>query len=213
MDARPRGDVVPLDPQNSVPAGADRCSRISRHSLAVLPTVEPRPTLDGELLADAQRSSTAVPLAKRAYEALVRARKSRPAALELTEHAGPECRLDPGPALGPAAQPPMPGVFTYDGFHEVFLRAAREQAQRRSARELGPGRPGARADRAQIARLKADMLRLYYDDAIAPGTACCATSRWRRWAPRQGGRRDQGALRPELAAEAPDPVDRRTRPA
>ena len=139
--------------------------------ISILPEVDPgrRPALDARLVTDAQTALARVPLPRRAYAVLV----SNPAVAKLpgwkaTDHAGPTAAAILVRRSGRPLGTELPAIFTYDGFHQVFLPQLDEVARGVYAEYWvlsGRGTPD--ASDADIRRLKADMLRLYYDDAIA----------------------------------------------
>jgi type VI secretion system protein ImpL len=160
-----------LEAENRSKEAAASARRHVAALTAVLPELDPqrRPSLDPRLVADAQTALARVPLPRRAYTALV----SDPAVAKLpgwraTEHAGPTASAVLVRRSGRPLGAEIPAIFTYDGFHQVFLPQLDEVARGVYAEFWvlsGRGTPD--ASDADIRRLKSDMLRLYYDDAIA----------------------------------------------
>jgi type VI secretion system protein ImpL len=154
--------------------GGQAAASAKRHVpalIAILPELDPgrRPALDSRLVAEAQVALARVPLPRRAYAALV----SNPAVAKLpgwkvTEHAGPTAAAILVRRSGRPLNTEIPAIYTYDGFHQVFLPQLDEVARGVYAEYWvlsGRGTPD--ASDADIRRLKSDMLRLYYDDAVA----------------------------------------------
>ena len=172
VDAGLLADFFTLDAEGRAPRAGPSTRRHVTALAALLPELAPRdrPTLDAQLVANAQAALARVPLAKRAYGALV----SNPAVTRLpgwraTEHAGPNASATLVSRSGrPLATEAVPAVFTYDGFHQVFLPLLNEYARGTYAEYWvlnGRGTPDT-AD-ADIRKLQSEMLQLYYDDAIA----------------------------------------------
>jgi len=173
------GGSAPVDPTlleeffalQMEPRGVASTRRHVAALAAILPEIDPRerPTLDARLVADAQVALARVPLPGRAYAALV----SNPAVTTLpgwrvTEHAGPSAVVTFVRRSGRPLGTEVPAIYTYDGFQQVFLPLLDEFARGTYAEYWvlsGRGTPD--ASDADIKKLKADMLRLYYDDAIA----------------------------------------------
>jgi type VI secretion system protein ImpL len=138
---------------------------------AILPELDAkdRPVPDGALLAQGRVAFGRISLPKRAYAALM----SNPAitalpAWKITEHSGPSASTALVRRSGRLLDYPVPAIFTYDGFYQVFMPQL-DGAARGTYAEYwiltGRGTPEASDD--DIRKTKADMLRLYYDDAIA----------------------------------------------
>ncbi len=167
------GDLVAgwftLDLQASEPALAPPMAPHLAALATELPSIEQRPALDEALLARAQATIARIPLAKRAWSALL---ASAPVMdlppWRITDHAGPNAAATLVRRSGQPLGAPVPGLFTYAGFHEVFLPILGETATAAFAENwvLGQGqRPQPTA--AELDRLQDDLLKLYEDDAIA----------------------------------------------
>jgi type VI secretion system protein ImpL len=138
---------------------------------AVLPGLDARerPTLDARLVGDARAALARLSLPRRAYGALL----ADAAAAELppwrvTEQAGPNAAL----ALVRHSRRPLgtaiPGIFTHAGFHRAVLPRLDDVARGTySEYWVLSGRAMPEAPEPEIRALKADLLRLYYDDAVA----------------------------------------------
>ncbi|TDH58655.1 type VI secretion system membrane subunit TssM [Dankookia rubra] len=136
----------------------------------LLPELETRerPTLDARLVADAQAALARVSLPKRGYTALV----SNPGVRALpgwrvTDHAGPSASRTLTRRSGQPLGTEIPAIFTFDGFHRVFLPLLDDVARGIYAEHwLLSGRGTPDTSDADILKLKEEMLRLYYEDFI-----------------------------------------------
>jgi type VI secretion system protein ImpL len=164
-------DFLALEAENRSRQAAASARRHVAALAAILPELDAgrRPALDARLVADAQAALARVPLARRAYAALI----SNPAVAKLpgwrvTDNAGP---VAPAVLVRRSGRPlgaEIPAIFTYDGFHQVFLPQLDEVARGAYAEYwVLSGRGAPEASDADMQRLKSDMLRLYYDDAVA----------------------------------------------
>jgi type VI secretion system protein ImpL len=151
------------------PALAAGMGRHVERLAARLPRFDARPNLDRDLLARARETLAQVPLAKRAWSGLLASDAARELpGWKVTDHAGPNASTTLVRRSGQPLGALVPGIFTYAGFHDFLLPILDEAAQAAFAENwvLGAsGRP--EPGPAELARLKADMLKLYYDDAIA----------------------------------------------
>ena len=167
------GDLIAawfaLDLQNSEPALAEPMAPHLAALATDLPGIEARPTLDSRLLSSAQTTIAKIPLAKRAWEALLASDAVRELPpWTITDHAGPNAAATLVRRSGRPLGAPVPGIFTHAGFYEVFLPILPETAQAALAENWVLGqtqRP--EPSPAQAARLQADLIQLYEDDAIA----------------------------------------------
>lgn len=167
------GDLVAgwfaLDLQAGEPALADPLAPHLAALAADLPGIEQRPALDRALLARAQGTIAQIPLAKRTWSALLASEAvTELPAWSVTDHAGPNATATLVRRSGKPLGAPLPGIFTHAGFHEVFLPILPETAEAAFAENWVLGqtqRPEAGA--GELARLQADILKLYEDDAIA----------------------------------------------
>ncbi|MDW8370739.1 MAG: type VI secretion system membrane subunit TssM [Geminicoccaceae bacterium] len=134
-----------------------------------LAALDPKPAADETLLEQVRATLARLPLAKRAYRALL----ARPEVQALPPWRASEAAGPHGPAAlvrrsGRPLGAPVPGIFTHAAFHGVFLPILEEAAREAFAEAWVLGaelRPEPSA--AELARLRTDMLALYYDDAIA----------------------------------------------
>lgn len=167
------GDLVggwfALDLQNNEPALAEAMAPHLAALVADLPAIEARPTLDASLLERAKAAVAKIPLAKRAWEDLLASDAVRELPpWTITENAGPNATATLVRRSGRPLGAPIPGIFTHAGFYEVFLPILPEAAQAALAENWVLGqtqRP--ETNPAQVARLQADLIQLYEDDAIA----------------------------------------------
>ena len=141
------------------------------HQLAAidrLATEEAKIEPDRELAATALRSICTIPLAVRAYNALMQ----EPAVAALpewipAEHAGPNATRVLTRLSEKTLRVGLPGAFTYQGFHETVLPLIPDvAAQAVLDRAVFAGGCGESAGIA-VGTLEADMLKLYGDDFIA----------------------------------------------
>ncbi len=87
------------------PAEIDRLAGHREALLDLLPEIVERPTPDPDLIARAQQTLAGIPLARRAYDALLGiARCARPAGVEPRRARRAQCPARAGPALGQAAR-------------------------------------------------------------------------------------------------------------
>ena len=158
-----------LEVRASEPALAPR---LTPHLAALgqaLATLEPKPAADETLLEQARVTLARTPLAKRAYRALL----ARPEIQGLppwraSEAAGPHATAVLVRRSGRPLGAPVPGILTHAAFHGVFLPLLGEAAREGFAESWVIGaqqRPEPTAE--ELARLEAEMLALYYEDAIA----------------------------------------------
>lgn len=123
---------------------------------------------DEALVAQALVAICAIPLPVRAYNALL----SDPAATALPEwvpavHAGPNGARVLTRISGRTLRVGIPGIFTYDGFHDVVLELLEDvAAQAALDRSVFAGGCPESAD-VSVTTLAEDMLKLYYEDFIA----------------------------------------------
>jgi type VI secretion system protein ImpL len=123
---------------------------------------------DEALVAQALVAICAIPLPVRAYNALL----SDPEATALPEwipavHAGPNGARVLTRISGRTLRVGIPGIFTYDGFHDVVLgRLEDVAAQAALDRSVFAGGCPESSD-VSVTTLAEDMLKLYYEDFIA----------------------------------------------
>jgi type VI secretion system protein ImpL len=136
---------------------------------------------DDLLVAKALEAICTVPLAVRAYNSLMQ----DPNVTGLpdwipAEGAGPNAAKVLTRLSGKTLRIGLPGAFTYDGFNTVIVPLIPEvAAQAALDRAVFTGGCAESSD-TSVEQLEQDILKLYSDDFIASGTACCATSGWRR---------------------------------
>ncbi len=125
--------------------------------------------LNGRLIDQVRGILTEFPLAEQAYKVIKQSR----AALELpvwrvSEHAGPAAaRVFVRPS-GASLSEGVEGLYTYKGFHEVFLPAVVDVAENatKDSWVLGP-RAEVTLNDEQLARMTRDVMGLYLDDYAA----------------------------------------------
>ncbi len=125
--------------------------------------------LNGPLVDQVQGILSEMPLAQRVYSGII----NSPAALDLpefrvTEVGGPAVTRALVRSSGKPLNEGIEGIFTYNGFNDVFLNEALGVATRiqRDSWVLGP-RGEAIQTEAALAALTRDVLDLYYNDYIA----------------------------------------------
>lgn len=158
-----------LDLGSSEPQAAKALAPHLAALMPILPTLDIYPAPDRELIARAQETLGRIPLAQRVYRSL---RQSPDITgfpgWTVTENAGPYAS---GTLVRRSGQPlgaPVPGIFTHAAFHGVYLPILDSAARDGFAENWVLGRAlNAEPSPAELGRLKADLLRLYYDDAIA----------------------------------------------
>ena len=160
-----------LDWQVSFPGPGNDALRadLSAHLEALLGQPMQEIALNGPLVEQVQALLSEMPLAQRVYNGII----NSPAAAAL-----PEWRITDagGPAVtrvlvrssGKPLNAGIEGIYTYDGFRQVFLGEALGVAKRiqRDSWVLGPGGEQAQSEQA-LSALSRDVLNLYYDDYIA----------------------------------------------
>jgi len=142
---------------------------LDTHLAALLSHPMDKIGLNGPLVEQVQGLLSQMPLAQRVYNGIINSPRA---------NALPEWRLTDigGPALarvivrssGKPLNEGIKGIFTYKGFHEVFLGEALGVAKRvqRESWVLGPRGEAEQSETALIA-MSRDVLNLYYNDYIA----------------------------------------------
>ena len=123
---------------------------------------------DNALVQQALQSICTIPLAARAYSALI----SDPAVTALpewipAEKAGPNATRVLTRISEKTLRVGLPGAFTYDGFHNVVLPLIPEVAATAALDQAVFAGGCAESSDASVATLEADILKLYQDDFIA----------------------------------------------
>ena len=123
--------------------------------------------LDGDVVAEARRLLIQYPPARRGYAQIERSRAAR----DLDEWL---ISLEAGPASdrvfvrssGRPLSEGIPGLYTYRGFHEVFLPSLDDVARRVASESwvLGRSDDTGEMDDAQVEQLKRDVTTLYLND-------------------------------------------------
>lgn len=124
--------------------------------------------LDGDLVEQIQEDLAEIPVAERAYRTIVDSQEAKTLATWTVQKAG-------GPATPRVMQRPsglqltdgVPGIYTHDGFYDVFLPAALDVAAQLQKDNwvLGP-RAEDLSDPNALALIARDVLDLYYADYI-----------------------------------------------
>ena len=126
-------------------------------------------SLNGPLIEQIQGLLSETPLSQRIYNAIVKSPTARALPqFRLTEVGGPATSRVLVRSSGKPLSEGIEGIYTYDGFHEVFLPEALEVASRiqNESWVLGP-RGEAETTPAALGRLSRDVLNLYYNDFVS----------------------------------------------
>ena len=158
-----------LDWERTFPGQQNEAGRqaLSAHLDALLETPLLAIPLNGPLIDQARRTLALFPLAQRSYKFLRQNATARSLPeWRASEAAGPAASRVFVRTSGKQLSEGIPGLYTYSGFHDVFLPAldevAREVAQ--EAWVLGQPTADAKMTDEQVARLKRDVLQLYLAD-------------------------------------------------
>ena len=160
-------EQLPLDPQlDPFPTEVAR-----EHQLAAIDRMgseERKIAPDTDLVQTALQSICTIPLATRAYSALI----TDPAVTALpewipAEKAGPNATRILARISEKTLRVGLPGAFTYDGFHNTVLPLIPEVAATAALDQAVFAGGCAESSDAPVATLEADMLKLYQDDFIA----------------------------------------------
>ena len=151
------------------PAEIERLAGHRAVLLDLLPEIAEHPEPDPGLVARAQQTLAGIPLARRAYDALLGLPEVRALpAWNPAEHAGPNALRVLARRSGKPLGEGVAGVYTYQGFHDQVLAHLQEVVAATAVESwvMDAGAPTERS-KAEIERLQADVLKLYYDDDIA----------------------------------------------
>ncbi len=122
--------------------------------------------LDGPLIQSAQQTLTRLPLAERGYALITTSREATGLPMwRVIDVAGPTASRALFRPSGAPLSDGVEGIYTYNGFHDVFLPALAD-VSRFVAEEswvLG-SQSEVTTDNAQLTRLQIDVLQLYLDD-------------------------------------------------
>ncbi|MEM6676353.1 MAG: type VI secretion system membrane subunit TssM [Pseudomonadota bacterium] len=163
-------EAAPIDPFPTMEAYDHQMAALE---LLAFDAAKPQPDL--ALIEEAQESVRSVPLALRAYRALM----SDPAVAgqaewEPADHAGPRGQQVLMRRSGKTLQDGIKGAYTYKGFHEgVLIRLEDVANQAALDRWVFEGAAVGAAPEASP-QLLADILKLYYDDYISEWDAFLA---------------------------------------
>ncbi|KIN70341.1 Type VI secretion protein IcmF [Sulfitobacter noctilucae] len=125
--------------------------------------------LNGPLVEQVQGILSEMPLAQRVYNGIINSASATSLPeWRITEAGGPAVTRVLVRSSGNPLNSGVPGIFTYDGFNNVFLGEALGVARRiqRDSWVLGPRGVAEQTDGALTA-LSRDVLNLYYNDYIA----------------------------------------------
>lgn len=153
----------------SGPAREPLRSDLTDHLDALLSQPMEEIALNGPLVEQVQGLLLEMPLSQRVYNGII----NSPQATSLpkwriTEAGGPAVQRVLVRSSGKPLSDGVEGIFTYDGFNNVFLNEAVDVAARvaRESWVLGP-RGEAEQTEAALVALSRDVLNLYYNDYIA----------------------------------------------
>src|SRR6056297_2398755 len=151
------------------PAREELRQDLAMHLDALLDQPMQEIELNGPLVEQVQTLLSEMPLAQRVYNGII----NSPAAVALpkwriTDAAGPAVSRVLVRSSGKPLTDGVDGIFTYNGFNEVFLGEALGVAARiqRESWVLGPRGEAEQTEQA-LAALSRDVLDLYYNDFIA----------------------------------------------
>jgi type VI secretion system protein ImpL len=141
---------------------------LATHLAALISQPMTEIALNGHLVEQVQAILAQMPLAERIYTGIV----SAPAVRELPpwrpiDHGGPAIGRAMTRSSGAPLTEGIEGIYTYDGFNDVFLNEALQVAQRiqRESWVLGPLGEAEQSE-AALAAMSRDVLDLYYVDFI-----------------------------------------------
>ena len=154
---------APIDPFPTDAALEHQLAAINR-----MGSEEQKVAPDNALVQQALQSICTIPLAARAYSALI----SDPAVTALpewipAEKAGPNATRVLTRISEKTLRVGLPGAFSYDGFHNVVLPLIPEVAATAALDQAVFAGGCAESSDASVATLEADILKLYQDDFIA----------------------------------------------
>ncbi len=142
---------------------------LSLHLNALLSQPMEKIALNGPLVEQVQGILSEMPLAQRVYNGIINSASvtSLPE-WRITEAGGPAVTRVLVRSSGKPLNDGVPGIFTYDGFNNVFLGEALGVAKRIASESwvLGP-RGEAEQTEGALTALSRDVLNLYYNDFIA----------------------------------------------
>ncbi|MGR3620846.1 type VI secretion system membrane subunit TssM [Pseudophaeobacter sp.] len=150
-------------------ARADLRGDLMDHLSALLSQPMEEIALNGPLVQQAQDILSEMPLAQRVYNGIVNSNQATSLPKwRLTEIGGPSVKRVLVRSSGKALNDGVEGIFTYDGFNNVFLPEAVSVSQRvqNEAWVLGE-RAGEGQSEAALLALSRDVLDLYYNDYIS----------------------------------------------
>jgi type VI secretion system protein ImpL len=170
MDAELVRQWMTIDWAATWPGPANEAVRaeLDGHLVALLDGRMPEIALDGNLVASARETLARFPLHERAYALIQQSQEARSLPeWRIVDYAGPAApRVFVRPS-GRSLSEGVPGLYTYVGFHGVFLPASAEVAREVAGEAwvLGTGAGG--LDDTQVAALQEDVTELYFIDYIA----------------------------------------------
>ncbi len=151
------------------PGRAQLRSDLTDHLTAMLDMPMQEVTLNGPLVEQIQGILSELPLAQRVYNGIINSAQSTALPKwRLTEAGGPAVSRVLVRSSGKPLNEGIEGIFTYDGFNNVFLEEALGVATRiqRESWVLGPRGEAEQTDQV-LALLSRDVLDLYYNDYIS----------------------------------------------
>ena len=149
-------------------ARAQLRSDLMDHLTALLSQPMEEVALNGPLIEQVQNLLSELPLAQRVYNGIVNSNTATQLPKwRLTEAGGPSVKRVLVRSSGKQLNDGIEGIFTYDGFHNVFLPEAVSVSERvqREAWVLGQ-RSEEEQSTAVLLALSRDVLDLYYNDYI-----------------------------------------------
>src|SRR3546814_1048367 len=157
-----------LDWSNAYPGEAHAATRdaLRGHLAAMVERPLSEIPLDGNLVEDARRVLTSLPLAERACAQFTQSRAARQAPeWRIVDHGGAATGRVFVRRSGSPLSDGIEGLFTYNGFHRLFLPRLDDVARDVAGESwvLGPQSEIALQDE-QLERLERDVMGLYLDD-------------------------------------------------
>ncbi len=163
-------DWMLLDWELAYPGGARAVLRadLETHLAALLSQPMSKVELNGPLIDQVQGILIELPLAERIYQGILSsvAADALPS-WRLTDVGGPAVSRVLTRSSGKPLSEGISGIYTYDGFHDVFLNEALGVATRVQSESWVLGDYGAAEQSEEaLARMSRDVLGLYYNDYV-----------------------------------------------
>ncbi|WP_428925588.1 type VI secretion system membrane subunit TssM [Marinibacterium sp. SX1] len=150
------------------PARAQLRTDLGVHLGALLSQPMQEIALNGPLVEQVQSVLTQLPLAQRVYNGIIASEKATSLPdWRITDVGGPAVARAMARSSGAPLNAGIEGIFTYDGFYDVFLPEAVSVAERVQSEAWVLGEQGALLENQNaLLALSRDVLDLYYNDFI-----------------------------------------------